>query len=262
MYRCKVNIFSDITGGALFHPLLVGPLLTPMVPAIEMICLQMWTLGFLCGQNKFTTTVRHKRGPIVLDGHDIGMGIPDITIPFVNSYYAIMWPFSSRKAAFSASTVKMNGKAVGCADLDFPMMTCGEPVSAPTAAPLLNRMNTVAVGMTRRDVVMGAVKIVVSIAIDTVFGSLTPKKTNLHLEFLGKLVPLDKKAFKKQVVQALCGAVFDVLEGKSPGFELKVGMPGVLEAGGGLTMDGLSAGAQLFGGEDGKKNRQQLGLPF
>ena len=49
-----------------------------------MFALQMWTAGLLLGKNKFTSTVKHKSLPIVLDQHDVGPLIPDITIPFNN----------------------------------------------------------------------------------------------------------------------------------------------------------------------------------
>ncbi len=74
----------------------------------------------------------HRGMWIVLDGHDCGMMIPDVTIPPApNIAYPMFWPFSSRKPVFAASTVKMNGTPVACAQTvgfpPIPMMTCGDP---------------------------------------------------------------------------------------------------------------------------------------
>src|SRR3989304_1295572 len=95
---CPVNTAIDLTVGVLTHMLIPPPPAPPVpsVPSIEMLTTQMWTMGFLTGQNKFTTTVLHYGLPMILEGHDIGMLIPDVTIPPVNLYYAVMWPMSSR----------------------------------------------------------------------------------------------------------------------------------------------------------------------
>jgi hypothetical protein len=189
----KVNIVNDFSFGANTHTLLIPP--APPVPtvSVEMFATQLWTLGYLLNQNKLTTKVTHKDMRIVLDGHDCGVMIPDVTIPPVNAYYPLIWPFSSRKIAFSASLVQMEGTATGCADmaagLPLPMMTCGNPISAPTAIVLSNVLNTVVVGMTPWDVFFGYAGIVASILVDVFAG---PGSGNDYVDALFPVANLRK----------------------------------------------------------------------
>ena len=89
---------------------------------------------------------------------------------------------------FLSSTVQFDKKPVSCSDQvsipPLPMLTCGDPISLPTAFPLINFLNTVIVGITFWDLFIGIVKIAVSIAIDAIFEYFKP------LEFLGNI---DKK---------------------------------------------------------------------
>ena len=172
-----VNLIWDPTLGMNFHslwgppPAFIPPPPGPFIPSFEMITIQMWTAGYLLGQNKFTTTVKHKSVFICVDDHDIGPLIPDITSVPVNIYYPIMWPFSSRKISFKSSTVKMNGKPTSCSQvfIPIPMMTCGDPLTLPSAYPIANLINTVTVGLSLADFLMGYLSIVVSVAIDAIF---------------------------------------------------------------------------------------------
>ncbi|MBN1550645.1 hypothetical protein JW979_04210 [bacterium] len=172
--HCPVNVVYDLTVpiAPCTHYYIVPPMTNPVpTVAIEMVATQLWTFGFVLNQNKFTTTVFHKGVWITLANHNLGPMIPDVTIPPVNAWYAVMWPFSSRKIMFSSSTVKMNGQPVGCAAIfpPFVMLTCGEPVSLPVTAPATNLLNNVHVGMTWADILAGALDIVASMAIDLVF---------------------------------------------------------------------------------------------
>jgi len=213
---CPVNIASDPTLGINTHTYwqTVAPAPAPSTPtyAVEMITLQMWTAGYVLGKNQFTTTVKTRKMPVCLTGHDIGPLIPDVTIPPSNIYYTIMWPFSSRKMSFAASTVKFDKKPVGCACFapPFPMMTCGDPLTLPGAYPILNLLNQVRVGMTPGDVALGVVSIAASIAVDAVFEWKSPFKdikgpqNALLNEVLGK-VGLTPKAAAKNAMNALAG---------------------------------------------------------
>ena len=97
-------------------------------------------MGFLANQNKFSNggkPVMH-RGMVDrarrsrLRHDDPRRHDP----PAPNIAYPMFWPFSARKVVFAASTVKMNGTSVACAQTvgfpPIPMMTCGDPISAPT----------------------------------------------------------------------------------------------------------------------------------
>lgn len=217
---CPVNIVWDISIGALSHGLWVPGTPAPagFSPSLEMVATQMWTAGYVLGKNQFTTDVLTCSMPTCQENHDLGPLIPDITYVFVNLYYPLMWPFSSRKMTFAASTVKMNKKAVGCAAIfpPFPMMTCGDPITAPTAVPLTNLLHRVFVGMTFGDIVLGIVNIGVSMAIDAIFEWVPPfskigdafkdRIGNVANEILGKL-GLTPKSLAKKAVSALSGWV-------------------------------------------------------
>jgi hypothetical protein len=263
--RCTINVVWDVSVGVLTHHVLAPPVVPTPAPmlSVEMICTQMWTLGFLLGQNKLTTTVLHKSVPIVLDGHDCGTMIPDITPPIMaNLYYLISWPFSSRKIAFASSSVEMNGKPTACAQIGLPplpMMTCGDPVSAPTSLVLSNQLNTVSVHISLFDLFMGLLGILISMVIDFVFEMVSFNRAGasgvmssifgkqvisrqameqvaatairsvgrtLALDFAKKLVPLDGKDVAKRVATALGGLLTSTLQG-NPTFELGVGGPGL-----------------------------------
>ncbi len=184
---CPVNVIWDFT-----LPITVGThmlLAPPAVPApvvtvgVEMIATMMWTAGFALGKNKFTNSVFHKGVFVMQEGHDIGPLIPDVTIPPSNLWYVTMWPFSKREVKFSASTVKMDGKATGCTTIwpPFVMLCCCEPVSIPFGYSVICPLNTVRVGLTAGDIWAGVLSIAVSMALDLIFyrvskGSWNPLK--------------------------------------------------------------------------------------
>jgi len=177
-----VNVIWDPTMGMLSHtwwdPTMTAapppgvPKPNTPNPSIEMIATQMWTAGYALGLNKFTAKTLHLNVPICIADHDQGILIPDLTIPPPNLWYVIQWPFSGRKMTFQASTVQMDGQPTSCSQLvpiPLPMMTCGDPITAPTAFPLINFTHTLTVGMTLGDFLMGLASIAISIAIDAFF---------------------------------------------------------------------------------------------
>ena len=259
--ECHVNTIIDLTVGINTHNLLMAPTPTPTptpVFSIEMLTTQLWPPGYALGQNKFSTTVLHKNLFMVLDGHDIGMLIPDVTIPFANQWYAVMWPFSSRKVMFSASTVKMDGQPTGCASILglFPMMTCGDPMALPSSFPLTNCLNTVIVGLTFKDIVMGWLKIAVSMVIDVVF--YKPAKATTALDALIKklLPPTTAEGWTKKMLKSLSGAAFSIFEGE-PEVGLDIGMTGIAEVGITSKPGDVTMGPSFFGGGE---NRAGFGF--
>lgn len=261
-----VNVIWDPTLGMNFHtlwgpPPVIPPLPGVPVPSFEMITTQMWTAGFLLGQNKFTNKskpVLHRGVFICIDDHDIGTLIPDITIPPVNVHYAIMWPFSSRKMTFNAATVKMNGKPTSCSQIfpPLPMMTCGDPLTLPTARPLINWMNNLTVGLTLADFLMGLARIAVSIAIDAIFewgplgkffkkigGTIGGEGAALALTITGEVLKklgLAPGAAAKRAVNSLAGWALSAIDSSARG----VGNPTLaFKLGGGPVPEiGLQAG--------------------
>ena len=120
--QVSVNTVTDFSFGFLAHNLQVPPQPAPApVFSIEMVAPFMWIYGFAMNQNKFSNGAKPvfcKGTWVVLDGHDCGMMVPDITTPPApNIWPPLYWLFSSRKPVMSASTVKMNGTAVAAAQL-------------------------------------------------------------------------------------------------------------------------------------------------
>lgn len=238
-----VNIISDFTVGVLSHfmwlptppPPAPNPYFVPVpMPAIEIPALQLWTAGFLCGTEKWTNAgkpVLHKGFFIMLDGHNTGMLIPDVTIPPApNMQYPLMWPFSARKVMFSASKVQMCGTAVACSQWiglpPVPQMSCGDPISAPVDFSMITITNTVIVGMTLGDLLIGVVACALSMAIDFILYKLFPPgaassfSAGLVEGILGKLLPFANAAETiKRVAGALADLGVSALKG-NPSFKL------------------------------------------
>lgn len=200
---CPVNISIDVTAGMLTHDVLDPlpvPEPTPFL-SFEMFATQWWPPGYALGQNVLTTTVFHRfpalPGWICLDAHDQGAFILDLTIGHLpNLLYPMPnWPFSSRFMIFQASTVVMEGNPTSCAVLPiFPMLTCGDPIMAPTAWPLTNLANTLIVGMSPMDLLMGFAMIAVNVAFDSLF-EFFPVKRMLY----GTTVKVMQKKAGKQL---------------------------------------------------------------
>lgn len=126
------------------------------------------------GAAKMTSNVFHQSRLIALDGHDCGNLIIHWALPPwpPNPLLLIHIPFSSRKANFSASTVKMNGAPAALASWRYVMTACMDPLSLPVAVPVTTGSNTVFLGATGVDVALGLFGIVVGLGTD-IFGVVT-----------------------------------------------------------------------------------------
>src|SRR5688572_1337700 len=89
------------------------PKLPPFLPHFECPVTINYPPG--AGEHKLTNTVRHQKRFIAKEAHDCGVLIPHASVPHAGILIAIA--FSSRKMAFSASTVKMNGAPTGISNL-------------------------------------------------------------------------------------------------------------------------------------------------
>jgi len=177
--KVKVNTALDTSDGYNLH--FFG--LIPYVPmgltfSFEGRAIMAHFGGAGPGLHRLTGTVKHKFVAIAQENHDCGFWILDHTVPPypINQYEASIWPHTSRKFAFAASTVKMEGEPTGCAATGaetYPLMTCGDLATAPTAFAGSNSANTVHVGMTEGDFIFGWLGILVSVAIDIVFFALS-----------------------------------------------------------------------------------------
>jgi len=221
---CPVNIGIDLTMGRTQHlAITIG--MTAPVPniSIEYIATQLWLPGYCLNKNSLTTTVFHtfsndSAGWIVLDGHNQGVFLLHLTSPIVPNLFlpTLIIPFSSREIKFTASTVKFNGKEVGCSCLlpTIPMMTCGFPCGLPLAFPLTNIMNTLKVGISWRDILKGYGKIAISVAADRIASKIASKifKSNdlvddvwkyINEQVFDELNPLNPETCMKNSLTAL-----------------------------------------------------------
>lgn len=246
----------DVAIGVLAHGQLpVPPAPGPFGVSVEIIATQAWGPGLLTGANKLTTRELQNGVPFCLGGHDLGPLIPDITVPWPsNANYWIMWPFSSRKMLFQSTIVMTEGKPTACAQpgpIPLPMMTCGDPVSAPTALEVSNFIANTKIGMSGGDIVAGVIKAAAAMVIDFIFYGISKGiANNAAMEaamegveqveksvarqvadgIAGKLVPTSWDAAAKSAVTALTDFGISALEG-NPTFKLKVGGGPVGEAG-------------------------------
>jgi hypothetical protein len=195
-----------------FHDVVLPPPAPPIPSAlcVEPPVMMMWPPGFALFQNKFTTTVLHKAMPIALDGHNCGYMLPHVSIPIVNILTPIQIAFSSRKMAFSAAKVKANGTPIATtAPLLLPMMCCAQPITLPNGAAPTNCLNTVRVGVTLADAIVGWFSIIATMAIDRYFykpATLDAKRILDDLKGKSLLGDKWKKAAWKAAVGALTGA--------------------------------------------------------
>ncbi|MEZ4453356.1 MAG: hypothetical protein R3B09_28085 [Nannocystaceae bacterium] len=178
-----VNMVVPLTATHSFIPLPPFPPTPPPMPAaplslaacaIEPPVNAWWPPGGALGSHKFTTTVFHQGQTICLEGHDCGKLIPHLQVaPAPNNILTILHiTFSSRKANFSAHTVKMNGSSVACMTMiawpPTPMTYCSEPIRMPLADAPTSHLNSVEVGMTFGDWFAGAFAIAAGMVMDYV----------------------------------------------------------------------------------------------
>jgi hypothetical protein len=202
MRDITLNMIIPCTATHNFTPLPPVPPVPPPLPAApfslaacaaEIPVNMMWPPGMATGSNKFTTTVIHQGMCIALDGHDCGIMIVHVQMaPAPNNMFTPMQiAFSSRKSMFSASTVQMNGKNTGCCAMvalpPSPMVYCADPMSPPLADAVTSYLNTVYVGMTLADFLVGAVSIAASMILDWVFRAKGPGDLDIGEQLVSKV---------------------------------------------------------------------------
>ena len=223
MIKVPINTESDLSLGLGTHNFWLPPVIpTPIpAPAMEMVANMKWPPGYALNLNKLTTTVKHQKKTIVQSGHDCGVMIldllivpPCIPIP-LNAFYYIMWPLSSRKTTFMASTVRANKQPVACAAITkaLPMMSCGNPAALPLTAPVTNGSNTANVGMTPMDLVEGLVSIVLSVYIDMLFAALSGFGGSVVLDSVSDTTAALAKKLVKEILKELAKEVLPDSDG-------------------------------------------------
>ena len=230
MRDITLNLIVPCTATHNFLPLPPVPPVPPPTPAaplslaacaIEPPVNMWWPPGMAMGSNKFTTTVFHQGMGIAQDGHDCGVMIPHVQVaPAPNNMLTPLHIlFSSRKSMFVASKVVMDGKSPACCVMfalpPSPMVYCADPMSPPLADAVTSYLNTVKVGMTLADFLIGAFAIAAAMVIDYIF-----KWEGADVAGLGEQEAADviKKEFAEQVASKVLGA------GSLPEFAAKAGL--------------------------------------
>jgi hypothetical protein len=168
----------------------------------------------------FTGTVLHRGLRIAQEDHDLGAWLWHVPFFVMNILLPLEMMNSSRKMMFAASTVKMNGAPTGCSNTwSTPMLACSLVVSMPAYPD--NDGNSVLVGMTSEDLIVGWVAVGLTVAVDlilfaaeiagadsvfemkSIYDSLSPFE--LLATELG--IPVSKGDFLKIGVGAACGAI-------------------------------------------------------
>jgi hypothetical protein len=146
------------------------PVSSPASAAAELPVPIAYPLG--APGHRLSRRVRHRKQAIALDGHDCGRMIPHIhAIPsLANALTITQTFFSSRRAMFFSSRVRIEGLAVAACDCTAlpptPMMSCSEPANLPAAMSLSSWKNTVVFGIIAADYVAAAIAIAASIGVD------------------------------------------------------------------------------------------------
>lgn len=249
MPSCNVSISWDITmqytptghAYAPAPPPLPAPTPAPVATAIELPAPQFWPLGF--GTHKQTTTVKHRKQSICLDGHDLGRMIVHVPLaPAPNNALLPLILFkSSRKNNFKAQLVKMNKTPVGTFIMlnwpPMPMTSCAEPIAFPTADSPMSWLNSVRVGMSWASYIISALALAANLLIDRFLhnrdqalkkdGILDEMKEIRKTELLGGLMSIDDMAAfgLKSAVAAASSIARLALTNEDGSFPLIAGAP-------------------------------------
>jgi hypothetical protein len=144
--------------------------------------------------------------------------LPHVSIPPANLLTPMQIAFSSRKMAFSAAKVKANGTPIATTfPLLFPMTCCAQPVTLPSGAAPTNFLNTVYVGSTWADAIIGWVAIVlVGVIEGLTYKRPTLDPTRIVGDLKWKLLLGDKpfKAFLKAAVGVAAGLAKIICSGE------------------------------------------------
>jgi hypothetical protein len=233
----KACILNDLTlsivGSMSTHNFVPVPPVPPVPPptlavwyspapasAVELPLPMIWPPGNMIGKNKYSVTVLHKGLGIIQAGHDLGILIAHVqALPAPNNLLSIVHTlFSSRKVMFSASTVKIQGQPAGIAGLiglpPSPMMICAEPMGFPIGEVPTRWLNTLEVGFTLIDFLLGALAIAASMVLDWIFRTSQGGLDDIMKDGLRQTV-IDKlrdaggatEWIAKQAVGALIGVV-------------------------------------------------------
>lgn len=264
---------NDVSLGVLTHkglnPAMGFPTPAPTL-SIETVVNTKHLPGYVLNKNKLTRTVLLAEWwggdgtRLMLDGHDHGPFIQDLTpAPIVNLWYAVMWPFSSRKCAFSAAKVWADDGPFGGAQVHpwvLPWITCGEPFSLPMAWSPTTFRNNVIVGFERADIAAGAASALAAILIDFLFEKLGPQgapgtpQQELLKELAARLLGFSGRAgAAKLAIASIVDGAISYARGRAMGtgdWSIKVGVGSPY-----LGLEGSYTGSRTPGASGGSLQR-------
>ncbi|WP_437287018.1 hypothetical protein [Sorangium sp. So ce406] len=206
---------NDFSAGSSSHLFLAIPPAPPPTinAAIEIPIPHAWPPGESAGKVQKTTTVFVNGKNVMLDLHDCGPVIPQITIPPLNSLFPLQLFKSKRAVTMTCFSVRMNGKTTACTGLwpPLPLLACGDPVSWPTTLTFTNMCVNVHVGMSGVDLLGGLLLTLATMAIDYYFFRLPDVKLSPWQELA--------KGFAGAAASGVASAVQHAID---PGYPIRV----------------------------------------
>jgi len=156
----KISSATDVVGvmppSLTTHECVQPPVPTPAPgPTLELDVPLAWVIG--AAKHALAVKVKHRGVPVVLAGHDCGMGIGHITmLPLPDPLTPLHILLSSRKVVAGAALVRAEKKplALTGGDLLTPMLACGL-VPVPLGVNSSHALASVDVGATPGDVGTG-----------------------------------------------------------------------------------------------------------
>lgn len=163
---------------------------------------------------KFTSNVEFDGWRVAKDGHDTGTAIVHAAIP-VNAGLVLTILFSKYKILFSSGSVQANGSAVGTF---FPFIAPPQFCCSPCSLPAINFpvnnlipfLNTVGVGMTSMDFLLGWAAVLFESAVDLFFTFIFAGK-NPFAEALKKIAKEGAEKAIAVTLKAIAKAVLPKL---------------------------------------------------
>lgn len=217
---------NDLSAGYSTHLFLAIPPAPPptIAPAIEIPIPQGWPPGDSAGKVQKTSTVFVNGKYVMLEQHDCGPVIPQITIPPANSLFPTQLFKSKRAVCVTCFSVRMNGKTTACTGLwpPLPLLACGDPMSLPATFTFTNVCTNVHIGVSGTDLIGGLILTVASMAIDAYFFRLPDVKLRTWEEVA--------KGLAGAAASALATAVQHAIDPRYPiRVDTKVKAPGGIE---------------------------------
>ncbi len=192
----KISSATDVVGVVLpsltMHECVQLPVPTPIPgPTLELDVVLAHPPG--ATTHALAVNVKHRGIPVVLAGHDCGMGIVHITmLPLPDPLGPLHILLSSRKVVFAAALVRgeKTPLALTGGDLLSPMLVCGT-VPAPLGVNSTNALASVDIGVTPADIAVSFADIGIE-TIETLLAELDNEMPSVEIdpELIARALPI------------------------------------------------------------------------